>query len=389
MKKKFLFLSALVAASAAFVGCSSDEDLAQVPEIVEEETPVFQGYPMHVSASAGEDTRGTDLDGDSFDAFTMYSNMAKGSTPWDKGVAFTKGTSWSAGTTDVSFPDNTNSYYFYGVSDAANITKTDGKPDISTVGTSFNFTYQIPTAYADQKDLLVGKTTGSGSDGKVNFTDDNKFTHALAKIQAIKVYANTTKLAEKGFTDYAKYSFRINGIRLCGLKKVGTYTFGDETPWAVSGSGDDFEITLKASELTFANMAFTPDAENTKHSLPLNDDGLYLIPQSVTGSIVPDGEGYAVSGAYVELDAQVFVDSDDPENPGSGWYHCCNDNSPMYFNSDNSTDAGFGTIHVPLKIDISAGAGKGYTLVIDLGQGIIMDGMYEATPVFEGISFEV
>ena len=392
MKKKMLFLAALVAATTAFTGCSKDEDLAQVPEVAPAMgDPEPFTFPMFVSATTGGETRGTDLTSSSFAAFTMYSNMT-GSASWNTGVAFTKGTSWGAGSVDTSFPDNTNTYTFYGVSDAANITKTSGNPNISEVtAESFSFTYQIPTTYADQQDLLVGKTTGTGADGEVNFTGDNKFTHALAKIKAIKVYCNIDKVDNAG--DKVNYRFRINGIRLGGLNTVGTYTFG--SGWGSLSGNDVFEVPLTASGLTFGAMEFQPGAKATAVTLPLTDDGLYLIPQVAAGAVASVGTSYEITGAYAELDAQVFFYSDYETSPELGGAYRVGENlwSGFEWDEESSDAVGFGKIRVPLSFTITPN--NGYTLVLDISRAVIYEnegsdaGTAVSEPIFSGATIVV
>lgn len=359
------YFAALVAASAAFTGCSSDDDLSAA------RAAVSKGYPMYVSASAGDETRGTDLTSGTFNAFTMYSNMT-GSASWSTGVNFTKTTSgWSAGTADVSFPDTTTTYTFYGVSDAANIVKENNNPVIGSVTPeSFNFTYQIPTVYTAQQDLLVGKTTGSGSDGKVNFTGANKFTHALAKIEAIKVYCSSDNMTTMGYPvgDVTNCFFRVNGIRIGGLKSKGVYTFGNETPWSSQSEEAVFTIDLTESELTFDNMKFVPGTKSNAITLPIGDNGLYLIPQIASGSTTSSGSTYEVVGTYVELDIQ-FGHWSDPEDHEQGFvFEFAENGSPIDWTEGDSDNAGYAKVRVPISFTIEKG--KGYTLYVDVSKAV-------------------
>ena len=385
--------AALVAASTAFVGCSSDEDLAQVPEIIDEEPA---GVPMVFTAIDGSDpaTRGVDITTSTLGDFKLFSDLSGWGTGIEFGSSYNSTTekavcSPKSATNKLTWPDS-DTHTFFAVSDYAHFTSDP------TYSSSFSFSYTIPTTYADQKDLLVATATGSKSanDGNV----DLPFKHALAKIQAIELYANVEKLVRRGFRDANVYRFRINGARIGGIYASGTYTFG--SGWETTGGTDKvFEIPLKESELTFDKMSFTPNEDKSvRLSLPLTDDGFYMIPQVGTGDFddnPPGGGNWGVKGAYIELDAQVFVyesaTSMDPDED-MGWYHCCEDISVLYFNETSSDEAGYGKIRVPLKFS-KLSDGTGYTLVIDLGNGVIYDDggtdAFTMDPIFVGTDFKV
>ena len=397
--KKMVFMAAFVAACTAFVACSSDDDLVQQKPDVPEES-VEEGIPMTVKV-ADLASRGTDLTTSTLENFTLYSTMT---SAWTTGKLFGKdaGGNWTTNS-DLSWPDD-NTYTFFGISDVDNLADLDDDshkdvPVVTASTCSFNYAMPQEEKASDPgnywcnsenlPDLLIAKTACSSKSGDPAGTLTVEFQHALAQVTGIRVYANAARLAAKDYKDTPTYRFRINGIRLGGLKSVGTYTFDEATPWAVSGDDTEFTIPLTASELTYAKTTFTPGTKDDGILLPLTDGGLYLIPQTAVGAIGSNGSGgYQVDGAYAELDAQVFVFNSASKTTinDDGWYHCCADDSQMYFDEEGSTDAGFGTLRVPLKFTMNPGIG--YTLVLDLSRGIIMDGAYEATPVFDGIQFD-
>lgn len=372
--KKMVFMAAFVAATAAFVACSSNDDLVQQKPDVPEES-VEDKVPMTIIVSDLA-SRGTDLTVSNLQEFTMYSSMT---SAWTTGKLIEKsGDSWTT-TGDLDWPDN-NSHTFYAINDVTNLTKDSGHPVLppSVSATDVQFSYTLPTDYAEQVDLLVAKTSGSKTTGDPAGSLTVNFNHALAQINAIKVYCNIDKVANTD--DKVTYRFRINGIRLGGLKSVGIYTFGDtfaDDSWTVSGSDEVFEIPLNTSALTFANMGFAPAVKTANAAnaitLPLNtgDGGLYLIPQVAAGVITSVGSAYEVNNAYVELDAQVFAYSL-PSLAGGGFYRVGADLWQGFDWTEEESDAvGFGKIRVPLKFTIVPG--NGYTLVLDISRAVIYE----------------
>lgn len=398
--KKMVFMAAFVAATAAFVACSSNDDLVQQKPDVPEEM-VDEGVPMKIIVSDLA-TRGTDLTASTLEGFTLYSTMSG----WTSGKDLGKDNSGSWTTNDdLTWPDG-NEYTFYGISDVDNLTKvivdSHEVPQIPTVSeSSVSFGYTMPQEENPSgdywcnseslPDLLVAKNTGSSSLNDGALTVD--FTHALAQIKAINIYVNDTRLKAKNVTDGYTYRFRINGIRLGGLKYVGTYTFGATSAdgtWVVSGDDTEFTIPLDPTKLTFADMSFQPgDDKSTGITLPLTDGGLYLIPQVANGSFVKDEYDYYLSeGAYAELDAQVFVYQEasytSPDDEGR--YKCPSSATQVYFDQEGSDDTQFGIIRVPLKFTLSPG--YGYTLTLDLGRAAFYDGQFEGMSIFTGITFD-
>ena len=398
--KKMVFMAAFVAATAAFVACSSNDDLVQQKPDVPEEM-IEEGTPMTIIVSDLA-SRGTDFSSTNpLTKFKLYSSL---DSYWTAGKLMEyKNDAWTTNNS-LTWPDEAEHTFFaINVEEdtefadiAENSGAGDDHPDLPVVtATTCTFNYAMPQSlkpnatddyWCDSenlKDLLVAKTTGSSTTGDPEGSLTINFTHALAQITAIKVYANAQRLVKKEYADYPNYRFRVNGIRLGGLKSVGTYTFDANPAWEVSGADTEFTIPLKTSELTFGKTTFEPGTVDDGISLTFNDGGLYLIPQTAAGEIVSNGStGYIIDGAYAEFDAQVFVyDLGD-----MGWYHCCVDEDINFFDADNSEAAGFGLVRVPLKFTLEPG--KGYTLVLDLSRGIIMSGNFEQTPVFEGVSFQ-
>ena len=392
--KKMVFMAAFVAACAAFVACSNENDLVQqAPDVPEKPTVK---YPMTLIVSTPS-TRGTDFDADHpLESFYLYSNF---NDTWKNGALFEKDEStwmnrysatmqWSQ--EDV---DNSNTYTFYGINDVANLTVANAtvqKPSVLEETVSFGYTmpkYLKPKAdendpdeyyvnYADQVDLLVAKATAGPNYGETQGALNVTFDHALALIHHIYVYANPANLPEEEVT---LWKFRINSIKLGGLKNAGVYTFGTTSAngtWDVS-TGDDveFDIPLDHTQMSFAKMAFSagPKATTAK-MLPLTDDGLYLIPQAVSGSVISSPKNdwvFEVSGAYAELEMQGATD----EGEGSTTYFVSSvddDGIEDYgWNEHTSNANGFARVRVPLNFTVVAG--RVYNLYIDVTKAIVYE----------------
>lgn len=412
--KKMVFMAAIVAACAAFVACSSDDDLVQQKPGVPEES-VEEGIPMTVKV-ADFTSRGTDysISGTNpLQEFTLYSTM---SGAWETGKLFGKdsGGNWTTNT-DLSWPDG-NTHTFFGINDVENLADldADSHKDAPTVtATTCSFNYALPTTLKpgtvdeyyynseDLKDLLVAKTTGSSTSGDPAGTLTVEFQHALAQIKAIKVYCSAANMAEIGMDGWqVAYHFRVNSIKLGGLKAVGTYTFDNPIPWAAKGDDVEFEIPLNIpddDEDAFNRMTFVPGVKDdeavvtsptkTTLDLPLNETGggLYLIPQKAEGALAfVNSDVWNLTGAYVELELQSAWF--DPEDPTSVVYQCWNpaidlDLEPgdegydpeimgTAWDAESSRKNGFQRVRVPLKFDIRGGSGKGYTLIIDISRAI-------------------
>lgn len=404
MKKKIILFGAALAALATFTGCSSEDDLT----VVEPQQPVIEKklVPFSVGAEVNE-TRGTNIT--SLTSFTMYSTMADFMAT---GASFTFDTgknAWGVSNQSLNWPeyegDVAPTYRFMALNDAAHFAKDGNSHDLfpkpwadmsdheQGANNAPSFTYVIPTTYADQVDLLVADTTGSATSGEPAGSVKLKFYHALSQIKAIKVYCNIDKVTNSG--DKVNYRFRINGIRLGGLHNIGTYTFGAETPWSELSGEEVFDVPLTTASLTFENAGFQPGAKTSAITLPLTDNGLYLIPQTAAGAIASVGSSYEVNNAYAELDAQVFFYSDYVNDPGNGGAYRVGADLWQGFdwNEDESNAVGFGKIRVPLKFTIEPG--KGYTLLLDISRGVIYEnegsenGTAVSEPIFAGATITV
>lgn len=407
--KKMVFMAAFVAATAAFVACSSNDDLVQQkPDVPEEQ--IEEGTPMTIIVSDLA-SRGNDFNSTTnlLTAFKLYSSL---DSYWTAGKLMEyKNDNWTTNNS-LSWPDEAEHTFFaINVADddefadfAENEGAGDDHPDLPVVtATTCSFNYKMPISVkpktdpeeaddyyynsADLKDLLVAKTTGSSTTGDPVGSLTVNFTHALAQITAVKLYVNQTRLTTKDETVGAGsnyYAFRIGGMRIGGLKTQGKYTFDATTPWTVDVAGngvneDVFEIPLKYNDFEH-NMFYAKGSADNKMNLALSDGGFYLIPQIATGQVVSSGTKFDITGAYVELDAQVCIFNPELEDLVEGdelnsasWRvgKYLDDEEHNWYWSKNASDAiGFGTIRCPLKFALLEG-NKTYTLVLDLGMAVI------------------
>ena len=403
--KKILVMSALVAISTAFVACSNENDLVQQKPDVPEEPVV--GYPMHVTVA---DTRGTDLTKATLPGFTMYSAMLtpNSGTDWQTGIAFTNNNGACATTGDSAFPDETNTYYFFAISDPGNIAdiaedegKGNGHPDvpvISNSGKTFSFNYAIPTDYTTykdgeeikaaniedgQRDLLVASATGTGADGNVSVP----FTHALALIKNVYVRGNAAAWCAANDLEadaMDTYKFKVANLQICDVNSAATYTIDLNTPantgWSAWQTPATFDFPIVQSGQINLHADWTALTKATA------DDGLYLIPQTLNGArATSDGEVFTLSGAYAKIGLQIFDDDSETYKLSANGYVEAN-GGLTGDGAEASAEKGFADFYVPLSFTINPD--KTYGLYLDLYKGVVhlptdTDGEYHL--IFQGM----
>ena len=407
--KKILVMSALVAISTAFVACSNENDLVQQKPDVPEEPVV--GYPMHVSVA---DTRGTDLTKATLPGFTMYSAMLtpNSGTDWQTGIAFTNNNGACATTGDSAFPDETNTYYFFAISDPGNIAdiaedegKGDGHPDvpvISNSGKTFSFNYAIPTDYTTykdgeeikaaniedgQKDLLVASATGTGADGNVSVP----FTHALALIKNVYIRGNAAAWCAANEADddaLDLFKFKVANLQICNVNSVATYTIDLNTPANTGWSNWQTPETFDFPIVNSGSIRF--NADWTKLTLATADGGLYMIPQTLLGArtTADEGETFAITGAYAKIGLQIYdEDTKAYTMSANGYIETGNLDGD---GAEASAEKGFADFYVPLSFTINPD--KTYGLYLDLYKGVVhlpssADGVYHL--IFQGLKIDL
>ena len=351
MKKKFLFLSALVAATTAFVSCSSDENLAEVPDVVEE-TPAKTGTPFSVVVANDDGTtRATLIDNTSLGSFKLFAKQGS-AAPWINGNVFKfEDSKWNPyqGSTavEMSWPtedkETASNFYAYSDNSTDGVTVDTGSPTTSCVVTdnlaNGSFVYKF---YTDPNDHVWNKTGRGGynftvsnvvdldkqSDLLVAYTTQNEaagtsvplhFRHALASLAIQARFTcmewNATEGASKttGINEGARLT--IMGIRIYGLKGGGTFTFPatddynaethrwGTTPWTTEGGTDViYEKNFDTPKVISAqNQTSATDPINKTEIIGHTD--LMVIPQSYTPWPWTQSKdtGVAPSNCYVAI----------------------------------------------------------------------------------------
>ena len=385
--KKILVMSALVAISAAFVACSSDDDLAQQPKSPETIVDTPKGTPFSVQPTSGA-TRAARYNADAWNGtskfgrpwvreFKLYGKQ--GDNVWMNNVVFQRTaynqTDWkpvrdaSGAISKVCWPaddpattdvvESAAATDFYAITDnAIQSSSSDALANVSrwmapTVG---QFDYVMPTttkanmewilaadgqngvyetastAYVDStqiKDLMVASasTNEAGTDGGVL---DLEFKHVLAGL-TVKAKFLSNQAAGEGNSGTIKY------IKVCGLKTSGTYTFG--SGWSKL---DDYVIYYKEWTGSDKPVLSAQEEGTAAEAVAIQDlvcPGEWLaIPQSTSPWDVSymDSAPAAAGVAYIAVRFEDDTTGDDLEL----WY--------------------------PLNITLTAAKNK--VLTIDLGQ---------------------
>ena len=337
MKKKFLFLSALVAATTAFVSCSSDENLAEVPDVVEE-TPAKTGTPFSVVVANDDGTtRATLIDNTSLGSFKLFAKQGS-AAPWINGNVFKfEDSKWNPyqGSTavEMSWPtedtETVSNFYAYSDNSTNGIT-VSATPTTSCVTTdnlaNGSFVYKFYTATGQtlqngprasatstiedivvdldkQSDLLVASATQNEAAGT---TVPLHFRHALSSLALKARFTSHENGSSTGAVDEGMV-MTIYWIRIYGLKGGGTFTFPatddyDATthrwgtsPWTTAGGSEvvyewnfgDSPIVIEAEKHTTGDITKTSLIPHTE---------MMVIPQSFTSW---DGDVTNFKNCYV------------------------------------------------------------------------------------------
>ena len=413
--KKFIMLSALVAAtSTAFVACSSDDDLAQQPK-----APETIGTPVKVVLDG---TR-ANLDNTTTANLSSFQLYGIQQTPtknfWMDNVKFTKsGSDWGS-TSNPTWPVSNKDVVtnFYGFADGV----TDGvpaglTPSIDADAQSFTFTFgdgaestQYHSIYTQTyidglsgglknnrqntrnsqvstqtvldnnnlTDLLVtydGLESGKdqisgveGTDGSVNLN----FKHALSNLVIKAMFVG----------DQVKYywpdgtQFWIEWIRVYGLYTSGTYTFG--SGWTFGGT-DNMVVYQKVFG---EEDSATPDPRWTMEVTPYATyTALDAAGKKATyKTIVGPGEFMVIPQDY---SSRAYVGYQTPNvAPVTDGTQCMIE-LYGYFKTpaDAAVDKG-NKNYFPLKVTSNTFvAGKQQVVVLDLTEMLNVDGGHVAEP---------
>ena len=364
MKKVFMF-AAFAAVSTAFIGCSSDEDLAQVPEVfVEEPAPAPKGTPFSVSAFAEGATRATRYNKNAWNGtedvpwvsgFTLWGKQAGADDPWLDNLVFSRGTydatTWTTSdnitwpgdvesTTDVDERTNDNTFYAITSGSASNaIGVTSWKPEngqfsykLTTsevaiphidpaVGTGVlldegEATYVVDTTATSMADLMVATKTlkeEEATSGILPLT----FTHALSGLAIKLIFRNNASLDGRTAWDDAEGTYeekiaaelteyvdvKINYIKVYGLMTSATYSFA--SGWSAQTTEGCYYKSFTTPPTIKAESEATAAAD-ANYVMLVNPGEWLVIPQTTDawdgGVKDTDDAGYIADGkAYIVL----------------------------------------------------------------------------------------
>ena len=409
MKKKFLFLSAFVAATTAFIGCSSDENLAEVPEVIEEPAPepeAPKGTPFRVVVGNGT-TRAdlTKTTTANLSNFVLY-GIQQTATPnfWMDGLTFVKEDGWGCSDNPTWPVDNkeTNTK-FYGFSDGVTSGIPTGlTPSIESDAQSFHFTfgegeestlYHAAVSEAEGSstygaswntrkanlresfkstatvldndrltDLLVTKATEateSDNDGTLRLG----FSHALSNL----VIKAKFVADETGPNWPAGSVFVIEWLRIYGLYTSGTYTFGSGTPWSFGDSDGKVVYQKNFGEdddrWTMYAQAYTANEEDITLKTLVDEGEFMVIPQDYSSRAYA---GYQVPNA-APAEGQVYIQL----------YGYFNTAGTIGVTMTDRRNINYFPLNVTAQTFV---AGKKQVVVLNLKEVLTKDGGYVATP---------
>ena len=348
--KKMVFMAAFVAATAAFVACSSNDDLVQqAPEV-----PEVKGTPF--SISVGADTRATLYNADAWGTtgentkvtmLKLYGKQTDQTTPWLNNVVFTRAstsTDWSANRDaehdalgdeeKPTWPKTGNSIdssvdtKFYAITDNAigdgttatisnvdagtwmahinddspvasfgytmafdtdnlpHIDKTSGTGYIVDVETSFVMVSEL-------KDLMVASAT-TNEEGTTNGELNLVFNHVLAGLNIKAIFRNDgvydghqAYLIDPENADENSGKVLIHYIKIMGLKTSGTYNLGTGS-W--SGLSDELCYYKSFSTPIEVNAFREPTSDNAEvvaESIATADEDKWLVNQTDPWMVIP------------------------------------------------------------------------------------------------------
>lgn len=233
------------------------------------------------------------------------------------------------------------SYKFIGIHPA----KTDWMGTLNIAAGEVTYTAEIPTAIADQKDLIIDAVKGKADTDATSGVNMN-FQHILSQLQ-FKVKNTNQHL-----------TYHIAGIRIVNAASKGSFTFNTETRQGTWAEQTEGKVTY---EMLFENPIELVTTGQTEAFLTPENSGAMIVPQKLTpwnGAVVSQAAPYD-GGAYIALLINVKYTAD-------GKY--------MYpAKASNDKDYGWVAVPVPAASKTETKAiwsmGNKYIYTLDLSQG--------------------
>lgn len=351
--KKILFSAAM---ALVLVSCSRDE----VIEINRDSDEIRFGVVTDAATRAADVYCNNNLPG----AFTVYANH-NGKTYIDGDLIQKENNAWVNKTGVRYWPEGNVSFYAH-VNGTGFTWASGGVPTIED--------YTVPTAVADQKDLLYAVKTQS--EGQVTLN----FRHALSQIVFQAKNTNANLYVE------------IDGVTICNLGNVNTFTYptantddniinhdgvGETTTtgawgtWVnLTGGNTDYPVTFDAVSVPGDGaVKFLTNTNNTGKEFSSN--AMLLLPQTTTAwdtTTKPSAD--TQTGSYFLVDCKI-----------------CNVAGDAYADSD--VVLWEGPAAVPVTINWEQGKKYIYTFVFGDGNGGYDPDPDTPTPVLLPITFDV
>lgn len=269
---KAIFMMA--AAAITLASCSSDET-----------TDVAKSSQISFTAKVGKNSRGAE---------TTTANL---SGMWVTGYDITDANAPTVYFADQEFKKDANSqflpdtpwywqagksYRFIGIHPA----KADWKGTLNIAAGEVTYSANIPTAIADQKDLIIDAV--GGTDAQATTGVKMNFQHILSQLQ-FKVKSTSKHL-----------TYHIAGIRIVNAHSKGSFSFNTKDRrgnWAEQTSD---KVTY---ELLFKDSPIELTTGKTEATLTQENSGAMIVPQKLTpwnGKVVSQTDPYD-GGAYIAL----------------------------------------------------------------------------------------
>lgn len=274
---KAIFMMA--AAAITLASCSSDET-----------TDVAKSSQISFTAKVGKNSRGAETTTANLDKMwvTGYDiTDAANPTEYFGDQVFNKTT--DPGKSDFIptrpwYWQTGKSYKFIGIHPA----KADWSGTLNIAAGQVTYQAELPTAIADQKDLIIDAVKGQTNSDAENGVQ-MKFQHILSQLQ-FKVKNTNEHL-----------TYHIAGIRIVNAANKGSFTFNTEDrtgSWAEQTEGKvTYEMLFKDQPIELNGTS------STSGTLTPENSGAMIVPQKLTpwnGAVVSQAAPYD-GGAYIAL----------------------------------------------------------------------------------------
>ena len=270
---KAIFMMA--AAAITMASCSSDET-----------TDVAKSSQISFTAKVGKNSRGAE---------TTTANLPG---MWVTGYDITDANAPTVYFADQEFKKDANSqflpdtpwywqagksYRFIGIHPA----KADWKGTLDIAAGQVTYQAQIPTAIADQKDLIIDAV--NGTDAQATTGVQMNFQHILSQLQ-FKVKSTNKTL-----------TYHIAGIRIVNADSKGSFNFNTVTKQGTWQDQTEGKVTY---EMLFKDNPIELNGSSlTNGTLTPENSGAMIVPQKLTpwnGKVISNADPYD-GGAYIAL----------------------------------------------------------------------------------------